>query len=66
MPSKTRAEQERDLTESLEETFPASDATSSNEPDETPVRPAHRRPPLIDEKLVQDLADEVAKDQRHS
>lgn len=64
MSSKSKSEQERDLVESLKESFPASDASSSNESDDKPVRPAHRKPPLIDEQLVNDLADKVDNDRR--
>lgn len=58
---KSKREQDRELSEALEETFPASDAVAVNEADEGPVRPVHRRPALIDKHLVDELAEEVER-----
>lgn len=56
-----KAEQEKQLDEALQNTFPASDAVkagvvTTNRPD----RPVDRRPPDIDKALVDKLAREVA------
>ena len=61
---KSKREQDRELSEALEETFPASDAVAVNEADEMPVRPVHRKPALIDKHLVEELAEEVARKSR--
>lgn len=58
---KSKAEVDRDLDRALEQTFPASDPISMSEPEDEPVRPAGRRPPLIDKALVEDLARKVGK-----
>lgn len=55
-----------ELDEALKETFPASDAASSNEVDERPVRPVHRKPPRIDKGLVDDLAGEAERKTRRA
>ncbi len=61
---KSKREQDRELSEALEETFPASDAVAVNEADDRPVRPVHRKPALIDKHLVEELAEEVARKSR--
>jgi hypothetical protein len=53
---KPKGEIEKELNEALEETFPASDATAVDGTEDRPVRPADRRPPLIDKGLVEKLA----------
>ncbi len=60
--NKSKREADLDLTKALDQTFPASDPVASNEVDEKAVRPIGRRPPLIDEALVDRLAEQVAKD----
>jgi hypothetical protein len=64
--AKLKRQHEKDLNTALEQTFPASDALSDNEVDHRPLRPVHRLPPLIDKKLVDDLAKRVEKKQRTS
>ena len=61
MPSteKKRGENET-LHKALKDTFPASDPVSANEVDEG-VRPAGRKPPILDKALVEELAQEVAE-----
>ncbi len=52
------------LHKALKETFPASDPVSANEVDKEGVRPAHRKTPIIDKDLVNDLAKEVEEKNR--
>jgi hypothetical protein len=59
---KKRSENET-LHKALKDTFPASDPVSTNEVDEG-VRPKNRKPPLIDEALVDKLAKKVEEKQR--
>ena len=47
------------LERTLKETFPASDAASSNEAEVEPTRPYHRKPAHIDPGLVEELAKDV-------
>jgi len=61
MATKTKSQVDRELDESLKETFPASDAPASNEADEAAVRPKDRRPPLFDKNLVNRLADKLGE-----
>lgn len=61
----SKAELERQLDDALEHTFPASDAVSIGQPTASkPDRPVHRRAPLIDKQLVNELANNVVKRQR--
>lgn len=56
-----KIELESELDTALEATFPASDPVSvGDETSDRPDRPANRRPPEIDKKLVEELAAEVA------
>ncbi len=55
---------EKKLNDTLKESFPASDANSSNEVDVRPVRPEDRKPAKIDKALVDKLAEEVRQKQR--
>jgi hypothetical protein len=65
-PSKppTTAEQERELDEAIEETFPASDpiAVGHETGDEEPHARVERRPPLLDVELVKRLARELKRE----
>lgn len=66
MPAQKRVlpkpELEKQLSNALKETFPASDAVTVGQPTSTqPDRPVHRRAPLIDKKLVNDLAEKAAR-----
>ena len=47
------------LNKALEQTFPGSDPIADNVVDKEAVRPEHRRPAQIDEKLVEELAKKV-------
>jgi hypothetical protein len=58
-------ELEKQLNCALKDTFPASDPVSIGEPTgDTPDRPAERRAPVIDRKLVDKLAQEVRRKQQ--
>jgi hypothetical protein len=59
--TKSKPEQDRDLSKSLEQSFPASDPVSSNESDENPVRPIDRQPAEIDKTSVDALAKEAKR-----
>lgn len=59
---KSKKQADRDLDETLKETFPASDAPATNAPEIEPVRPSNRKPAVIDMALVNRLARSV--DQR--
>ena len=61
MDQKPKHEVDAGLDKALKETFPASDATSTNEVDRKPVRPLHRKPAKIDKGLVDELAREVER-----
>lgn len=56
---KSKKQADKDLDETLKETFPASDAPATNEPEIEPVRPANRKPAVIDMALVERLARRV-------
>ncbi len=57
-----KPELENQLSKALEQTFPASDPVSIGQPTSTKAdRPIHRRAPLVDKKLVYDLAAKAAK-----
>lgn len=60
MREKTNPTADDDREQALEQTFPASDAVSTNQADKTAVRPLDRKPALIDQSLVDELADKVA------
>jgi len=48
----------KQLDDALEQTFPASDPVAVGHPTSTkPRRPVDRRPPLIDKRLVEELAE---------
>lgn len=56
----TKNEQDAELNEALQETFPASDAIATGDATATePDRPIHRRPAKIDKALVEQLAKNV-------
>lgn len=60
-----KAEQDKELDKALEQTFPASDAVNVAQETKSDFdRPVHRRPPAIDKKLVEKLAEEVGEKQR--
>ena len=48
MQTKSKRERDQDLDKALKESFPASDALSTNEPDDPPIRPIGRKPPRFD------------------
>ncbi|WP_409561255.1 hypothetical protein RLW55_07330 [Hyphomicrobium sp. B1] len=56
---KPKAEVDKELDEALKETFPGSDAIAVDSRDDEPVRPADRKPPIIDKALVDKLAEEA-------
>jgi hypothetical protein len=57
-----RPELEKQLSNALKDTFPASDPVTIGEPTSTePDRPEHRRAPLIDKQLVKDLAKKAGR-----
>lgn len=56
---KPKAEVDKELDEALKETFPGSDAIAVDSRDDGPVRPANRKPPIIDKALVNKLAEEA-------
>lgn len=58
----SKAALEDELEDALEATFPASDPVQIGSPtSETPDRPLHRRPAVIDKDLVDKLAREVGR-----
>ena len=60
--NKKSTELDTELERALEATFPASDPVSIGKGTaDRPDRPANRRPPRIDKKLVEQLAAEVAR-----
>jgi hypothetical protein len=54
---KPKAVLDNELDEALEETFPGSDAIAIDGKNDQPVRPIHRKPPVIDKNLVDKLAE---------
>lgn len=61
MEAKSKIQQDKDLTEALQDTMPASDPVSANVADDHAVRPADRKPALIDKALVDRLARAVGE-----
>ncbi len=61
MQTKSKRERDQDLDKALKESFPASDALSTNEPDDPPIRPIGRKPPRFDFGLINRLAKKVAR-----
>lgn len=61
METKSKVEQDKDLTEALQDTMPASDPVSANVADDHAVRPDDRKPALIDKALVDRLARAVGE-----
>ncbi len=59
--AKTKQEKDRDLNKALEQSFPASDPASTNQSDETPVRPINRKPAIIEKSSVDALAKEASR-----
>ncbi len=56
-----KADLEEQLDQALEDTFPASDPIAVGDvTTDTPDRPLHRKPAVIDRDLVERLAREVA------
>ena len=64
MDTKQTPDTEKKLDQALRESFPASDANSTNEVDAEPVRPVHRKPAEVDQHTVDKLAEQVKR--RHS
>ena len=64
MDTKHTRDAEKKLDRSLKESFPASDANSSNQVDHEPVRPVHRKPAKIDQHTVDKLAEQVRRKQQ--
>ncbi|MEQ1695926.1 MAG: hypothetical protein ABL901_08805 [Hyphomicrobiaceae bacterium] len=62
--TKTKQEKDSDLNKSLEQSFPASDAASSNQVDGKPVRPIGRKPAVIEKSSVDALAKEAERKTR--
>jgi len=56
---KSKPEIDEELDEALDETFPGSDAIAVDRRDDAPIRPADRKPPVIDKELVEKLAEEA-------
>ena len=63
--TKTKQEKDRDLSKALEQSFPASDPASTNQSDETPVRPVDRKPAIIEKSSVDVLAKEASRKNRN-
>ena len=55
---------DKELTEALRQTFPASDPVAVDSVDDVAVRPVNRRPPLIDKALVDELARKASHRRR--
>lgn len=62
--TKPKPDADKELNESLKDSFPASDPSSGNQTEKKPVRPVDRKPAKIDKELVDRLAKEVDKKQR--
>jgi len=56
---KPKSEVDKELDEALEETFPGSDAIAVDTTEDKPVRPANRKPPVIDKELVEKLSEKA-------
>ncbi len=60
---KSKIALDKELTEALKQTFPASDPVAVDV-DDAAVRPVDRRPPLINKALVNELARKAARRKR--
>ena len=61
MNAEKHEDEKKKLDETLKESFPASDPSSTNQSDPEPVRPIDRKPAHIDQNLVDKLAREAAE-----